>query len=58
MRLTQAQLGILAFGIPPHETNKAQQLITKFESGRQEPKASELYNLSKTLKKDLRLFFK
>ena len=47
--LIQAELGILAFGYSPEQKNAAHTLISKFETGRQEPKATELANLISVL---------
>ena len=54
---TQAQLGILAFGYTSNEENAAHSRISKFENGRQEPRATELARLASTLQVDCSHFF-
>lgn len=56
MNLTQAQLGTLAFGYSLEDKNASQGLISKFERGDQEPKASELARVAAVLKQDIKKF--
>jgi len=55
--LSQTELGIGALGFNKSDTNKAQKVISKIETGARDITAEEIYQIAKYLKKPLSYFF-